>query len=130
MEIEIFTLCDYAQDYVGKLTVVGTFDVIMAANFPAIHPTCSIAGRLRFSEKEVGIHGFKLKLINEKGDDLIQAIEGDIEVKKPEIGNHSAVNFSLNLFQLKFDNPGKYSFELYMDGEWRSGFSLNVIQQK
>ncbi len=130
MEIEIFTLCDHAQDSAGKLTIVGTFDVIFAGQFPAIHPSCSIAGRLRFSDKEVGAHGFKLKLINESGTDVIPPIEGNVDVKKPEVGHHSTVNFALNLFQLKFDNPGKYSIELYIDGEWRSGLTLNVVKQK
>ena len=34
METEIFTLCDFAQDAGGKLTIVGTFDQISSANFP------------------------------------------------------------------------------------------------
>jgi len=34
MEIEIFTLCDFAQDNSSKLTVVGTFDSIQSRQFP------------------------------------------------------------------------------------------------
>ena len=34
MEIEIFTLCDYAQDMKGKLVLVGTFDTIFPKQYP------------------------------------------------------------------------------------------------
>jgi len=36
MEIEIFTLCDFAQDNNSKLTVVGTFDSIHSKQFPFV----------------------------------------------------------------------------------------------
>ena len=36
MEIEIFTLCDFAQDNSGKLTVVGTFDGINSKQFQTV----------------------------------------------------------------------------------------------
>jgi len=54
MEIEIFTLCDFAQDNNSKLTVVGTFDAIYSKQFPFVQQSFSVACRLRFSEKEVG----------------------------------------------------------------------------
>lgn len=54
MEIEIFSLADFAQDNQSKLTVVGTFDSINALQFPVQHSSCSIACRLRFAAKEAG----------------------------------------------------------------------------
>ena len=46
MEIEIFTLSDFAQYNNSKLTIVGTFDSIKAKQFPVQHPAwdCSPAG--------------------------------------------------------------------------------------
>jgi hypothetical protein len=124
MEIEIFTLCDYAQDINGKLIVVGTFDLINANSFPSVHPSCAIAGRFRFSDKELGQHSLRIKLIDEKGKDLITPVEGNIQVNKPLAGHYATMNFVLNLSQLKFETQGRYSFELYIDGEWKSGLPL------
>jgi len=80
METEIFTLCDFAQDAGGKLTIVGTFDQIGSQTFPIVHPYCSLACRLRFSEKETGVHDFKLKLVDSTGKNIISPIEGNINV--------------------------------------------------
>jgi len=75
MEIEVFTLCDFAQDNGGKLTIVGTFDSIGTKKIPATHPSCSLATRLRFSEKETGDHTFKFRLIDAERKELIPPIE-------------------------------------------------------
>ena len=117
MEIEIFTLCDYAQDMKGKFVIVGTFDTIFPKQYPCNHPSCCIALRLRFSEDEQGEHKLELRLIDQKG-----------LVKTPIKGHHSTVNFSLQFNQLKFETPGKYAFELYIDDDWRSGLPLLLTE--
>ncbi len=130
MEIEIFTLCDYAQDMKGKLVLVGTFDTIFPKQYPCIHASCCIALRLRFSEDEQGQHKLKLRLIDSKGMEIINKIEGNIQVQTPVKGHHSTINFALQLNQLKFEIPGKYAFELYIDEEWRSGLPLLLTEVK
>ncbi|MDP4264083.1 MAG: hypothetical protein Q8941_16265 [Bacteroidota bacterium] len=124
MEIEIFTLSDFAQDNQSKLTIVGTFDSIQAKQFPCVHPSCSIATRLRFSAKESGNHEFKLRLIDANGKEMIQPIEGNIHISPPNNGQLTSINIVANFAQLKFDKPGRYSFELFIDGEWKSGLPL------
>lgn len=124
MEIEIFTLCDFAQDNNSKLTIVGTFDSIHTKQFPAVHPACTVACRLRFAAKESGSHDFKLRLIDAGGKEVIQPIEGNITIGAPANGQFSSINFVVNFNQLKFEKPGRYSFELYIDGDWKSGLPL------
>jgi hypothetical protein len=130
MEIEIFTLCDYAQDMKGKFVIVGTFDTIFPSVYPCIHPSCSVALRLRFSDEEQGDHMLKIRIIDSKGNEIIKNIEGKIQVAVPMKGHHSTVNFALQLNQLKFDQAGKYAIELYFDGEWRSGLPLLLSELK
>src|SRR5689334_15709495 len=83
MEIEIFTLSDFAQDNNSKLTIVGTFDAIHAKQFPVLHPACAISCRLRFGSKETGSHDFKLRLIDAEGKEIIQPIEGNLNIGAP-----------------------------------------------
>lgn len=128
MEIEIFTLADFAQDNNSKLTIVGTFDSIQSRQFPVQHPACSIACRLRFAAKESGQHEFKLRLINAAGKEVIKPIEGDVTIGEVQSRQFSTVNFVINFNQLKFDEPGRYSFELYIDGDWKSGLPLFLHQ--
>jgi len=128
MEIEIFTLCDFAQDNQSKLTVVGTFDAIYSKQFPAQHPACSIACRLRFGVKETGDHDFRLRLTDSDGTEVIQPIEGNIHIGNPPNGQFSSINIVVNFNQLQFTKPGRYSFELFIDGDWKSGLPLFLQQ--
>ena len=128
MEIEIFTLSDFAQDNSGKLTVVGTFDAINSKQFPFTQSNFCVACRLRFSEKEVGQQDIRLRFIDGSGKEIIQPIEGKISIAKPLNGQYSAVNLVFNFNQLKFEKAGRYSFELYINDEWESGLPLFINQ--
>ena len=128
MEIEIFTLCDFAQDNNSKLTIVGTFDSINAKQFPVQHPACSVACRLRFAAKEAGDHQFKLTMTDTVRKEIIQPIEGNINIAVPATGQVVTINLVINFNQLQFAKPGRYSFELYIDGDWKSGLPLFLNQ--
>ncbi len=128
MEIEIFTLCDFAQDNHSKLTIVGTFDSINSKQFPTQHPACTIACRLRFSVKEAEAHEFKLRLIDSEGKETIPPVEGNINIAPPPNDRHITINLVVNFNQLQFPKPGRYSFELYIDGDWKSGLPLFLNQ--
>ena len=128
MEIEIFTLSDFAQDNNSKLTIVGTFDSINVKQFPVTHPACTLACRLRFAAKESGSHDFKLRLIDAKGKETIQPIEGNINIGAPPNGQFTSINIVVNFNQLQFSEAGRYSFELYIDDDWKSGLPLFLNQ--
>lgn len=128
MEIEIFTLADFAQDNNSKLTIVGTFDSIQSKQFPVQHPACAIACRMRFSTKEVGSHDFRLRLIDAAGKETIKPIEGSINIGTPPNGQFASINIVINFNQLQFEKAGRYSFELYIDGYWKSGLPLFLNQ--
>ncbi len=129
MEIEIFTLADFAQDNHSKLTIVGTFDSIQTKQFPVQHPACAIACRMRFAAKEAGPHDFKLRLIDADGKETIKPIEGNINIGVPPNGLFSSINIVVNFNQLQFEKAGRYSFELYIDSDWKSGLPLFLNQQ-
>jgi len=128
MEIEIFTLSDFAQDNNSKLTIVGTFDSINVKQFPVTHPACSLACRLRFAAKESGSHDFKLRLIDSTGKETIQPIEGNINIGAPPNGQFTSINIVVNFNQLQFPAAGRYSFELYLDNDWKTGLPLFLNQ--
>jgi hypothetical protein len=128
MEIEIFTLADFAQDNNSKLTIVGTFDSIQAKQFPVQHPACAVACRMRFGIKEVGGHDFRLRLIDTAGKEIIKPIEGNINIGTPPNGQFASVNIVVNFNQLQFEKAGRYSFELYIDDDWKSGLPLFLNQ--
>jgi hypothetical protein len=126
MEAEIFTLCDFAQEANGKLTIVGTFDRINnIKEFPYVHPSCSVACRLRFASKEGGSHQFRLRLIDKKGKE-ISSIQGDINIGPAPGAEYMTVNIPIHYNQIRFEEEGRYSFELYIDDKWISGLPLTL----
>jgi hypothetical protein len=90
MKPEIFTFCDFAQESGGKLTVVGTFDTIIARTFPCIHPQLSIVIRLRFNIGEFTPHNFRIETRDLDGETCIAPVTGSINVKG--VGNATAVS--------------------------------------
>jgi hypothetical protein len=126
MEIEIFTLCDFAQDNGGKLIIVGTFDSMQAKTFPVRHPACSIACRLRFSKKEHGPHTVTVRFTDHQNNELVQPLEAEIMVEEPTLSDHSTINLVINYNNIEFKNAGRYSFELSIDGEWKTGLPLQL----
>ncbi len=125
MEIEIFTISEYAADYGnGKLSILGTFDTIFCQSFPSIHPSCSLALRIRIANSEAGEHTFEIRSISS----LIQPFTGNLKVRKNPNADHSTFNIVLNLNNLNFNKPGKHSFEFLFNGEFRSGLNLYVVK--
>ena len=124
METEIFTLCDFAQDVHGKLTIVGTFDSINAPMLPIQIPSCSVATRLRFANNEAGSHtgyiSFKHKELQ-----IIPQLNFNITAAVGPVG-YSTSNLVINIGNLRLTDPGKYTIELYLDGQWKSGLTFNV----
>ena len=126
MEIEIFTLCDFAQDNGGKLIIVGTFDSMQAKTFPVRHPACSVACRFRSSKKEHGPRTITVRFTDSQSNELVQPLEAEIMVEQPKLSEHSTINLVINYNNIEFKNAGRYSFELSLDGEWKSGLPLQL----
>jgi hypothetical protein len=123
MKIELFTFCDFAQENAGKLTIVGTFDTIIARNFPCIHPHLSVVIRLRFNLWEFGNHQFRIETKTLDGEMLMETIQGNVEVKG--VGNATAVSHLVfTISNLHFKNPGVINFILYIDDKELSSIPL------
>lgn len=130
MTLEIFTLCDHGQDFQGKLVIVGTFDTIWAQDFPVLHPLCSVALRMRFARKEIGLHKISLRVIDANNKELIPPIVGEANVLAPPNNDqeHSTINAIINLANLNFPNPGRYSVEFKLDDE-TYGLAIYLAKQ-
>lgn len=60
MQVEMFTLCDAATCHAGKLNLLGTFDTLRFAEFPAESPPFAIVTSIRFSPDGGGQHELAL----------------------------------------------------------------------
>lgn len=116
MKLELFTLSDYAQEMQGKLIVVGTFDIIRTHNFPAHHPQCSIAIKIRFNKGDKLENAFKFCIIGKDPNKPVISIEGKFNSQNPENFETHSANIVLNLSNLNFEYEGTYQNQLYING--------------
>ena len=128
MEIEVFTLCDAAADYQGRLSILGIFDTIFAANLPALHPHCSVALRIRFSKVEEGKHNLTLHIVDYDGNMIIPPLSGEFGIQLAGNDQHGTINLVLNLQGLKFQHPGEYAVNLVINREEKASFQLMLKQ--
>ena len=85
MEIRLFTLCDGAYNYNGKLTVVGTIDNIKVQRFPC-SISIGVALKLVFAPNEVGDKHIVLDFINSDNISILPPFDfqGDVKIQDGE----------------------------------------------
>ena len=115
MTADIFTLCDFAQESDGKMTVVGAFDTIYARQFPAVHPFMCLALRLRFYIHEAGKHAMHIAFVGPSGDDAVGPIEGELSVGD-FAGSSRVVHSVFTFANTPMQREGAVGITLSIDG--------------
>jgi hypothetical protein len=125
MTVEIFGLCDFAQDACGKLTLIGAFDAITVRDFPAVHPFMCVAARIRFPVYELGNHLVRLEIKDSDGGFLAPPMDGKLAVNG--IGGDSAcANLTLNLMNLQLKGETSWRVSLTIDGHEKAMIPLYI----
>lgn len=117
MDIQIFTLCDSAQEYNGKLVIVGAFNEITVSNFPEVYPEMTIVVRtiIENEDKEghdVEVYAFKSDTGKEA---LIPHFKTYVETKG-NIGQTVYSNVILRTNNVPIPEAGKYIIRFSIDG--------------
>jgi hypothetical protein len=115
MHVDIFTLCDFAQESGGKLTVVGAFDTVFARQFPAMHPYMCLAMRLRFYIHEEGTHPIRIEFAGPGGSEVVSPIEGELSVND-FAGSSRVVHSVFNFVSTPIEREGTIGITLSVDG--------------
>ena len=112
MIVDIFTLCDSAKEYQGKLVIVGTFNT-----------------RIVMGNQEKGKHTLKISIKKENEDAyLVNPFNMDIDNSnlQTEVGN---LNLIFNVNNLLIPSAGKYVVTLEI-GELVKESTLYVVTVK
>ena len=127
MEIDLALLADAATiDASGKMNILGIFDRISVAQFPAQHGRISLVLRITAGTREIGAHEMEIRLCDPQGAEVL-SLNGEMQlgggagatggIRMPHV---------LNLDGLVFSGPGRYSFDVKVDGEHQVSISLSV----
>lgn len=128
MDVDLALLCDAATvDAAGKLNILGVFDRIQVASFPARHGRLSLVVRFRGDLGDVGPHALRIRLVGPDGGELFGA-DGKVELSAgPTAGAAIRVPRVLNFDGLVFEAAGRYTFDLLVDGVHEVSIPLTVV---
>lgn len=116
MEYEIFTICDNAQNYNGKLVIVGTFDTIFSQGFPFVFESFSVAIKINCLTEEFKNGMLQAHLKEEKGGKDVCA-PFTIQVPIDRNRTEQVITLVLNFNKVIFNEPGEYYIELKFNGD-------------
>lgn len=127
MEIDLALLADAATiDASGKLNILGIFDRIGVAQFPAQHGRVTLVLRFTAGTSEVGPHEVHIRMSDPSGAEVL-SLSGEMQLGGgPSARDGIRVPHILNLDGLIFTVPGMYSFDVKVDGEHHVSLPLSV----
>lgn len=128
MEVDLALLADAATvDASGKLNILGVFDRLGTSAFPTRHPRMSLVLRFSAGVHEVGKHEVEIALKDPNGKQLVR-IDGEMNLAAGprQVADGVLVPHILNMDGLVFPAPGRYSFEVRVDGEHHVSIPLTL----
>lgn len=128
MDVDLALLADAATiDGAGKLNILGIFDRLSTASLPAQHPQMVLILRFSASIQEMGHHHVAISLRDPSGQEAMR-IDGDMQLGSGPgaVGEGIRVPHILHLDGLVFPGPGRYAFDVIVDGEHHVSVPLTV----
>ncbi len=128
MKTDFAVVCDYALiDQYGKLSVLGMFQHIWVAQFPTVHPRLHLVVRLRGKRTEVGQHRLLIRLVDDEHTEVLSG-DGTVTFNEPPAGVTEIEAGTVLAFDVPFRKPGRYQFEVSIDGEVETVVPITVAQ--
>lgn len=121
-------ICDMAfLSKEDKLNVIGIFKNIGARSFPIVHPKMSCAVNITIDKRAT----LKLQILESKNKEMLSKIEAKLDPKfdkKKEL----EIGFIGDFVNLKFENPGIYDLEIWLDDDLVKAvpFQVSLIEKK
>ena len=131
LRIEIFTLCEGAVEQNGRLSMLGTYDVLHSQCFPLVLPQMTVVIRLRFWPGEARHHRVRLTMVDPDGRVMGAEAEAMINVNGTEEGLAAPYNLIVHMQAIEFEEPGEHAIAFHLDDalEGRLPFCVHRSQQ-
>jgi hypothetical protein len=109
----------------GKLNILGVFDALQVAQFPAVHPRATLVVRLKGGRGDEGSHDVTMSWVNPVGQELWNSSGGI------DLGTLPADVFEADLpliaaLDLPADQPGEYVMRIAVDGIVSAEVGLSI----
>ena len=128
MDVDLALLADAATiDAAGKLNILGVFDRIAVSSFPVQHGRIALVLRFVAGMDEAGRHTVQISLKDPRGTERVR-LDGEMTLGPgpASAGGRIRVPHVLNLDGLVFPEPGRYTFDVAVDGHHQVSLPLVV----
>ena len=125
MNTEILTLCRYASNHGGHLSIIDTFDVIAASKFPW-REYFYVAAKMNFSDDNENYKAISVVITSEDcpGKVLFEALSDFV---RPE--GSKKLNIVAGIKGFIFEYAGNYSLNICLDGKAVASLPFKVISE-
>lgn len=124
MRIELFTLCDGAYNYNGKMTIVGTLTSLGVPKVP-VNVQLGLALKIMVEPEESGMKNLTIRFFNPDGSTLSADLTAQIDVKPKE--EKSYISLAANVQNLPLSQLGEHTIQIMMNGEVLSDYKIGVV---
>jgi len=120
MKVDIFTYCDFASMYGGKICIMGATETLFVNQFPARIPSGLVAVKIRPEPGDEGDRSIRTELVDQDGKLIISG--GSRQMKVPEFKSQpDKIEIRTHLHLDRFGNfqiqkLGEYMLRLLVDG--------------
>jgi len=133
MELRFALLADYAAaDATGKLTVVGSFDIVwdVIKQRPVPFPPCYLVAAFVASLVEGTEHDLEIKLVDADEEAVAQSITGKLKFQPfgPGYPLRSNVIIGFGPGALTVPELGDYHFQFLVDGKQHGEIPVAVLE--
>ncbi len=116
MKVEILTLCDYAQTYGDRLTIVGAFSSLNAKEFPLSMHDVTLVAKIILDEQDNRKHDVTITIKKEgEAEPILGPIPTPLDMSDNK-GDFVAANLILKIGHLTIPSQGKYNLIFSFDG--------------
>lgn len=126
MNVELALIADAATvDGSGKLNILGVFDHISVAEFPARHERLCLVFRFSAAPGESGDHQVEVVIQDPSGEEMAR-MSGSISLGPAMGGEPMRIPQVLHMDGFVFPAPGRYAIEVEIDGRVEERLTLSV----
>ena len=127
MQVKLALVADGANvSREGKLNLLGIFDTLFARSFPTTHPQMQLVIRFEAAPAEAGsTRQVDIQLVADDGRVLFR-LPGALTVPQRGFGDAIRMDHVLTLNHVQFERPGRYRFDVLLDGQVAAAVPLQV----
>lgn len=116
VKLDFALLADYALiDQQGKLSVLGIFSHVSAAEFPTTHLRTHLVLRVRGRRTDIGAHAIRIRFVDADDTELTGG-EGSVQFSEPPSGVLEVEAGAILVFDVPLPRAGDFAFEITLDG--------------